>query len=39
MNEFVVILKVLNFKTGNWKIEILKIFKFNGYLKKKFSLS
>ena len=37
MNEFVVILKLIKFKMGNWKIEILKIFKFNGY-KKNFTL-
>ena len=33
MNEFVVILKLINFKMGNWKFEILKIFKSNGYKK------
>ena len=33
MNEFVVILKLINFKNGKLKIEILKIFKFNGYNK------
>ena len=33
MNEFVVILKLIYFKIGNWKMEILKIFKFNGYKK------
>ena len=31
MNEFVVILKSINLKMRNWKIEILKIFKFNAY--------
>ena len=33
MNEFLVILKWINLKNGNWKIEILKIFKFNDYKK------
>ena len=33
MNEFVVILKLINFKLGNWKFENLKIFKFNDYKK------
>ena len=33
MNEFVAILKLINKKNGNWKIEILKIFKSNGYKK------
>ena len=30
-NEFAVILKLINFKNGKLKIEIFKIFKFNGY--------
>ena len=33
MNEFVVILKLINFKMGNWKFEIFKIFKSNDYKK------
>ena len=33
MNEFVVILKSIILKMGNWKIEIFKIFKSNGYKK------
>ena len=38
MNELVVILKWINFKNGKLKIEIMKIFKFNGY-KNNFSHS
>ena len=33
MNDFVVILKLINFKNGKLKKEILKNFKFNGYKK------
>ena len=33
MNEFVVILKLINLKIGNWKMEFWKLSKLNGYKK------
>ena len=34
INEFVVILKSISFKMGNWKLKFWEISKFNGYKKK-----